>query len=123
MCDKNDVASLIWSYLEDTPNKCNKHTKTFLTDVLHPMLGVFFKKDTPAMLLRWIADFLKHADDIFKKEVRNINEGNTEKDENIAEDSENAEPSAVGFHEKGGLCDQMIRYFIQIVEEKVTNHE
>ena len=62
-------------------------------------------------------------DDIFNKEVRNINERNTAEDENVVEDSENAEPLAVGFHEKGGLCDQMIGYFIQIFEEEVTNHE
>ena len=66
---------------------------------------------------------MKHGDGIFNKEVRNINEGNTAEDENIAEDSENAEPSAVVFHEKGGLCDQIIRYFIQIVEEELTKHE
>ena len=87
------------------------------------MLVVFSEIDTPVTIFRWIADFLKHGDDIFKEGVRNINDGNTAEDENISEDSENAEPSAVGFHEKGGICDHMIRYFIQIVEEKVTNHE
>ena len=45
-------------------------------------------------------------DDIFNKEVRNIDERNTAEDENVVEDSENAEPLAVGFNQKGGLYDQ-----------------
>ena len=97
---------------EDFPHRC------FASNV-----GVFSETDTPVKLFIWIADCLKHGDGIFNKEVRNINERNTAEDENISEDPENAEPSAVGFHEKGGLCDHMIRYFIQIVEEEVTNHE
>ena len=86
--------------------KCKKHTKTFLTDVLHPMLGVFYETDTPVTIFRLIAAFFKHGDDIFNKENRNINERNIAEDENVVEDSENAEPLAVGFHEKGGLYDQ-----------------
>ena len=85
---------------------------------MHPMLEVFYKTYTPVTLFRWIADCSKHGDDTFKKDVRNIIEGNTAEDENIAEDSENAEPWEVGFHEKGGLCEQMIRYLFKLLKKR-----